>query len=349
MTKEIRLSDHSRYPAVVCDNALSGLGAEIVKARGLSRALVVSEENAWRACGDVAFKSLTESGFAPQSLVLPAGEKTKSLPSLERIMIALSELGMGRDDLIVALGGGMIGDLAGFAAATYMRGIDHVICPTTLLCAVDACVGGKTAVDLSCGKNLMGAFHQPRLIVCDTAVIGRLPKSVLREGIPEIVKHGLLADEGLLATLENGFPFEVLPQLILSNMEIKADYVSGDERDHGNRQLLNMGHTYAHALEKHTDYTLRHGEAVALGLIWECELSHSLGLCDAALAKRLKRIMAQHGLPNTPLRNARLADWMRMDKKNSDGKIAFALPARSGARLVLLDEDTVRAKLSSGS
>lgn len=278
-------------------------------------------------------------GVRCESLLLPDGERHKTLATAAAVLDALADLRAGRDASIVALGGGVVGDIAGFAAACYMRGIGFVQVPTTLLAQVDSSVGGKTGVNHREGKNLIGAFHQPRAVLIDTDVLGTLPDRELCAGVAEVIKHAVIADDDFFAWLEAhvGDLLErepaALAHAIRRSCEIKAAVVAADEREAGQRALLNYGHTFAHAIEHALGYgAWLHGEAVAAGMIMAAELS---GI-EAAQRERLRRLIEAAGLPTAPPDACRseLASAMRMDKKNRAGRVNFVLLRRIGEAFV---------------
>ncbi len=266
------------------------------------------------------------NGLEHGRVVLPDGEAHKTLASVDGIFRALGELGATRDACLIALGGGVIGDMTGFAAACWMRGVDFVQMPTSLLAMVDASVGGKTGVNLACGKNLVGAFHQPRAVVIDTDVLATLPDREYRAGLAEVVKHGAIGDGDFLVRLGsltdalNRRDAEALAEIIEHACRFKAAVVARDETEQGRRALLNFGHTFAHALETEAGYgQLLHGEAVAIGMLQAARLSAQLGLADADDGARLERLLAGFGLPLRPpagLDPGALLAHMRLDKKN---------------------------------
>jgi len=281
-------------------------------------------------------------GAAPwngETITFAAGERSKTRDSWAGLTDALMERGFGRDSGLIALGGGVTGDLAGFVAATYMRGVPHLQVPTTLLAMLDASVGGKTGVDTPQGKNLVGAFHPPAAVVADPRTLATLADRDYRAGLAEAVKHGLVADRAYFQWMEINAPalvsrsLDTLTQLIRRSVEIKAEVVGGDERESGRRAILNAGHTVAHALEQVSDYELPHGEAVALGLVVECELAEQLGVASAGLRKRVAALLGQLGLPGQlppGLDRTALVGTMATDKKNRSGQIHFALARQLG-------------------
>src|SRR6185312_8347084 len=258
------------------------------------------------------------------------GEASKSRESWAGLSDELLEMGFGRDSGLIALGGGMVGDLTGFVAATYMRGVPYALAPTTLLAMVDASVGGKTGVNTPQGKNLIGAFHPPVAVIADPQTLATLPDREYRGGLAEAVKHGLIADQSYFEWIESAAEDilrrdpAALAHLVRRSVEIKAEVVSEDEREGGRRAILNAGHTVAHALERVSNYGLPHGEAVALGLVLESELAEQLGLADPGLPRRVRDLLAGLGLPDQLLPGVdpmALVDSMRGDKKNRRGHI----------------------------
>jgi 3-dehydroquinate synthase len=283
---------------------------------------------------------LGRAAWQGTALTFPPGESSKTREEWARLTDALLAHGFGRDTGIVALGGGVAGDLAGFVAATYMRGVPCVQVPTSLLAMLDASVGGKTGVDTPEGKNLIGAFHPPAAVLADPRALATLPERDYRGGMAEAVKHGLIADAGYFAWMEGDTEAllrrdePALTRLVRRSVEIKAEVVSGDEREAGRRAILNAGHTVAHALEHATGYGLPHGEAVALGLVAECALAERLGVAPAGLGKRVAGLLERLGLP-VRLAGAidpeRVVQAMGSDKKNRGATVRFALPRELGA------------------
>jgi len=297
------------------------------------RGLVVSDRNVEPLYGEVL-----RTALAPRLLgthVIDAAEGAKSLESAASVFATLATLGAGRDAHLFALGGGVVGDLAGFAAACWMRGVDYVQVPTTLLAMVDSAVGGKTAVNLPAGKNLVGAFHQPRLVLADLDTLATLPLRELRSGFAEVVKYGALGDPEFFAFLETHAEALLArdPQLLAETVQAccraKAALVARDPKERGERALLNFGHSFAHGLEAVTGYAaLRHGEAVAIGMALAARLSARLGLADAADAERLERLLARFGLATAyppDIGAAEVLAAMRLDKKNLGGRLRLIL------------------------
>ena len=280
---------------------------------------------------------------AADILTIPAGETNKTREVWGRLTDEMFAKGYGRDSVVIALGGGVVGDLAGFVAATFMRGIPVIQLPTTLLAMIDASIGGKTAVDTPAGKNLVGAFHAPAAVLIDPQLLATLPLRELRAGFAEVLKHGVIADGPYLNDVAKRAP-ELLAaggskgdsmfSLIVRSVEIKADIVSRDEREEGLRQILNFGHTVGHAVELVSGYTLLHGEAVAIGMALESELAEQIGLAQTGTAATVNRALQSAGLPTTLPPGSdgdAVIEAMRSDKKGRSGRTRFALPLRIGA------------------
>jgi len=272
--------------------------------------------------------------------MVPEGEQAKSRAEWTRLSDQLLDLGFGRDAAIIALGGGVVGDLAGFVAATYLRGVPVVQVPTTLVAMVDAAIGGKTGVDTGHGKNLIGAFHQPAAVVADPRCLLTLTDRNYRSGLAEAVKHAIIADHQYFGWLDDnaegvaGRDLKLLAPLVETSVRIKAEVVTRDEREAGPRAHLNLGHTIGHGIEQASGYRLRHGEAVALGLVAETSLAANLGLAPRDLPPRVKTLLDRLGLPvalTEPLRPDVVLNVMGYDKKASRGTIRFSLPSAVGA------------------
>jgi len=324
------------YPVYVEPGVLTRLGELVERHLPRRRVALLADETVYRLLRDGRLAGARWDGAA---LTFPAGERHKTRETWSRLTDELLRLGFGRDGAVVALGGGVAGDLAGFVAATYMRGVPCVQVPTTLLAMLDASVGGKTGVDTPEGKNLIGAFHPPAAVLADPLVLVTLPEREYRAGLAEAVKHGLIADREYFAWIEqNVEPLvarhpHALQFLVRRSVEIKAEVVSEDEREAGRRAILNAGHTVAHALEQATDYRLPHGEAVGLGLVAEAALATGLGLATPEAVARLAALLEQLGLPTRmgePLGEERIIAAMGSDKKNRGGGIRFALPRGVG-------------------
>jgi 3-dehydroquinate synthase len=328
---EVRLGARS-YPVVVAPGLIDDDAAIAATVSG-RHALVVSNEVVAPLALERVRRAL--AGKSVATVVLPDGEVQKSLASADRLFAALAQLGASRDATLVALGGGVIGDLTGFAAALWMRGVPFVQIPTTLLAMVDSSVGGKTAVNLAQGKNLVGAFHQPRAVLIDPNMLLTLPKRELRAGFAEVVKYGAIGDHAFFAWLEQHAEAlltlkpDSTAEAIERSVRHKAGVVARDEREDGERALLNFGHTFGHALETLGDYHgLNHGEAVAVGMVLAADLSARLGMASSADHDRLNDLLVRLGLPTRiPLGYPadRLLDAMRLDKKALSGLLRLIL------------------------
>ncbi len=337
------------YDIVVGDGVLAEAGARLAALLPGRRVIVVTDEHVAPLHLEALTRSLAKPGITTRQTVLPAGEATKDFAHLERLIEGLLDLGIERDTVLLALGGGVVGDITGFAAATALRGIDFVQLPTTLLAQVDSSVGGKTGINTRHGKNLVGAFHQPRLVLADSGVLETLPRRELQAGYAEIVKYGLIGDPDFFAWLE-GHGADVLDgdhaairHAVVTSCRAKASIVAADEREAGKRALLNLGHTFGHALEAETGFgnTLLHGEAVAIGMVMAFDLSVRLGLCPPDDADRVRRHIAAVGLPTgtefapAVLWNpARLVGHMARDKKVKDGRLTLILTRGIGRAFV---------------
>jgi len=315
---------------------------------------VITDENVGPLHAAAVLKSLEAAGSKAVLLTVPAGERSKCLATAEDVCDRMIEAGLDRGSFVVALGGGVIGDLAGFVAAIYQRGIPLVQIPTTIVAQVDSSIGGKTGVNARAGKNLIGAFHQPLLVLADTNTLATLPDREYREGFAEVIKHGAIRDAALLDELDPATPRENLAPLIARNITIKATLVAEDEREQsGQRALLNFGHTIAHAIENVAGYgRFLHGEAVSLGLAAALEISrHKAGLA-AAEADRVREKLAAFGLPLAlpdDLGTDALIAAARRDKKFAQGRIRYVLVPRLGEAFVAEDvtEDDLRAALQT--
>ena len=318
------------YPIVIGGNALADL--RLPDALGGRQCLVVSDDNVAPLYAQTLLGRLGLS--EERCLALPAGEQHKHLQSFERIVQRMAALGLRRDDCLIALGGGVVGDLAGYAAASYMRGIDFIQCPTTLLAMVDSSVGGKTGLNLPAGKNLLGAFWQPKLVIADVDVLATLNDREYRAGLAEVVKYAAIADPALFVWLEdhvaqiNARDHTTVVHMVAASCEHKAAIVARDEVESGERALLNFGHTFGHALEAATDYSqLLHGEAVAIGMHQAAVLSASMAIADRSDQERLGRLLVALKLPVEPpkLPLARLRHHLSLDKKAGAGGLKFIL------------------------
>jgi len=289
---------------------------------------------------------LVRQGFEVVRIVLADGEEHKNWRSLDSIFGTLLEHRCGRDCTLIALGGGVVGDLAGFAAATYQRGVQYIQVPTTLLAQVDSSVGGKTAINHPLGKNMIGAFHQPRLVISDMDTLKTLPERELRAGLAEVIKHGLIRDAAFFGWLEENIePLlardpDALSHAVIRSVQIKAEIVGQDERESGLRQLLNFGHTFGHAIEAGLGYGVwLHGEAVAAGMVMAADLSRRLGSLSEADADRIRTLLGRAGLPvaASAIGARRMQQLMSVDKKARAGRVPFVVLERLGAAVLRSD------------
>ena len=358
----VALADRA-YDVLVAPGLIGEAGRHLAPLLKEPRAFVVTDERVAQLHLPALGHSLDQAAIRWSPIALPPGETTKDFANLERVIDRLLADRIERGHMLVALGGGVIGDLAGFAAAVVLRGVDYVQVPTTLLAQVDSSVGGKTAINTRRGKNLVGSFHQPRLVLADIDVLQTLSKREFLAGYAEVVKYGLIGDadffswlEGHGAAIVDGDP-EARRRAVAQSCAAKAAIVAADERENGVRMLLNLGHTFGHALEAECGFSdeMLHGEAVAMGLVLAFELSHRLGLCSAEDAGRVRRHLAAVGLPTSfeayPERAwdpDALIEHMRGDKKVAGGRVAFVLAHRIGEAFVARDVDLaeVRALLA---
>ncbi|WP_339861460.1 3-dehydroquinate synthase [Paremcibacter congregatus] len=351
----VTVKDHS-YPIYVGANLLEQAGEIIAPILSRPQSVIITDENVARHQLSRLEKSLTNAGIAFSTLILPAGEATKSFDQLQSVLDQLLGLKLERSDKIIALGGGVIGDLVGFAASIYQRGIGFIQIPTTLLSQVDSSVGGKCGINTPRGKNLVGSFHQPDLVLTDVTTLDSLPERQVRAGYAEVVKYGLINDVDFFTWLEsNGEKIITGDRLaqthaILTSCRAKAHVVAEDEKEKGNRALLNLGHTFGHALEAECGYadTLIHGEAVAIGMVMAFDLSVRMGLCPQADAETVRQHLERlalptrisdpkHALSNIPMTAQRLFDHTLHDKKASGGKVTFVLTRGLGQAFLCRD------------
>ena len=348
-----RTVDVLGYQVIIGAGLLDTLGAVCQRVAPAHRYAIISDDHVARHWMSPAMAAISKA--MPRSAInvtVPAGEASKTREEWSRLTDWLLAEGAGRDTVIVALGGGVVGDLAGFVAATYLRGIPVIQVPTSLLAMVDASIGGKTGVDTPRGKNLVGAFHQPAAVIADPATLATLPAAHVRAGIAEVIKHGAISDASYFrlaaswgamvhrATQHEGggadaFDWTGLPtlEIISQSVATKANVVNADPLERGRRQVLNAGHTVAHALERESGYGLLHGEAVAIGLVTEAELGQAAGVTEAGTAHALRSALGGAGLPTSlpaGTNPARLIEAMRVDKKSRGGRLAFSLLASVG-------------------
>lgn len=323
--KTVTVAASKTYDVRIGSGLLDQLGSFTRELGKAQTACLVSETNVYPLFGEKVVQSLENAGLKVVTFVFPAGEESKNPGTYLELLNFLAASRLTRSDLIVALGGGVTGDLAGFAAATYLRGIRFIQVPTTLLAAVDSSVGGKTAIDLPAGKNLVGAFCQPSLVLCDTDTLNTLPKEVFRDGCAEVIKYGVLYDPVLFSHLEqHGLDFD-REYVITRCVELKRDVVMEDEFDTGARMKLNLGHTIGHGVEAQSDFTLSHGKSVAIGM---AIVSRACGCPDTP---RILSILRRFGLPTSTAESAEdILSYALSDKKRSGGQVNLILPNAIG-------------------
>ena len=319
------------YEVKVSRGLLDTLGAEAAALLKGRTAAIVSDSNVAPLYLDKTKASLEQAGFRVCSFVLPAGEASKNGQTYLELLEFLAEHQITRSDGLVALGGGVVGDLTGFAAATFLRGVNFIQIPTTLLAAVDASVGGKTAIDLKNGKNLAGAFYQPRLVLCDLNTLDTLPAEIFADGCAEVIKYGMIGDPDLLDLLETT-DFQKDPEEIVARcVAQKRDLVEQDEFDTGVRQLLNLGHTIGHGIEACSGYQLSHGKAVAIGMTLITRAAVAFGLCPAETLPRLQSLLKKYHLPDaTDYEAQALYEKALSDKKRTGSTIRLVVPTAWG-------------------
>jgi 3-dehydroquinate synthase len=334
------------YHILVGAGALGTVGAELAKLRVGRKVVLVTDPVIARLHGETAARSLSAAGFELVRLSVPEGEQAKRLETARELWDRLLDAGCDRSTTVVALGGGAVGDLAGFVAATYMRGMNFVQVPTTLLAQVDASIGGKTAIDHPRAKNLIGAFHQPRLVLVDPAVLSTLPDREFRSGLAEVIKHGIVLDADYFRDLEENIPallardLPTLERVVAGSCRIKARVVERDEQEAELRWVLNYGHTIGHALEAATSFARwAHGEAVALGIAAESGLAERLGLAAPTTRERQVGLLRAVGLPVAGLGAEPVAvvEALSRDKKARDGRIPFILSPEIGRYQLVFD------------
>jgi 3-dehydroquinate synthase len=344
---------HHQYEITIESGALARVGAIVRALAPAGRCAVFSDAHVETHRAAVC-ESLRRADYEVVQAVVPSGEENKNLATVGSLYDVLLDARLERRSPLIAVGGGVTGDTAGFVAATYLRGLPFVQCPTTLLAMVDSSVGGKVGVNVPQGKNLIGAFHQPIAVIADPLVLRTLPARELRCGLAECIKHGVLGDESLFVFIEErlerilALDAPTIAELVRRNVEIKAAVVITDERESGVRAHLNLGHTFGHAVEATAGYgVLLHGEAVALGLIAAATVATRMRLCDPTVAPRIARLIERAGLPTRAALPADqvLLESMQLDKKVQAGRIRFVLPSRIGA--VVLRDDVPAADIAA--
>ncbi len=330
VTDRIPVRASVNYTVTVGQDLLAKSGEWLLDLHAPCVVTLVTDDTVNALYADTVEKSLTAAGFTVHRFVFPHGEPSKSTATLVDLLEYMAQHALTRTDMVVALGGGVVSDMAGFSAAVYLRGIAHVTMPTTLLAAVDAAVGGKTGVDLAAGKNLVGAFKQPLGVLCDTATFQTLPPLERQNGMAETVKTAMLSDPALFSSLENAATID-LADAVARCIRYKAHIVEQDEQDNGCRQLLNLGHTVGHAVEQCSDFTLAHGQAVAIGMAVIARAAAKRGLCATADAARLIAVLRAHGLPTkNPYTAQDLMTVALRDKKRRGNTLTLIVPHMIG-------------------
>ena len=347
---EIQSRDHC-YRVLIAGNLLEQTGPLIRSICTNARCAVITDNTVASLFAEKTLASLRAAGFAPVLIPIAAGESAKSMAQAEAVCEAMSAAGLDRTSFLVALGGGVVSDLAGFVAAIYLRGIPFVSIPTTLLAQVDSCIGGKTGVNSAAGKNSIGRFHPPALVIADTDTLRTLPRKIWNEGFAEIIKHGIIRDPDLFARVENGARFRLaddanwsrdLAWLIERNLTIKAEIVSKDEREKtGTRSLLNFGHTVGHAIEFAANYrNILHGEAISLGIVAAAEVSVQRAGLSLGEAERIKAALHARGLPialPVDFPRGKILEALPRDKKFEDGQVRFVVAHAIGRASIATD------------
>lgn len=330
--KTVEIRTGKPYEVKIGKGLLNRTGQELLQLLGRTcTAAILTDDTVDGLYGGLVQKALESRGFQAFRFAVPHGEKNKTLAHWGGMLDFLADHRLTRSDIVVALGGGVPGDMAGFAAACYLRGVDFIQVPTTLLAMADSSVGGKTGVDLTAGKNLAGAFHQPRLVLCDPEALETLPGETLLDGVAESIKHGVLQDPSLFQLFEENTWRDRLETVVERDVTIKAAFVTGDERDTGRRQQLNLGHTFAHALETCSDFQITHGHAVGVGMAYAARLAFRLGLCGEEVPRRILNALNAVGLPMAAAYGPEeLARAALSDKKRMGDTVAMVLPREIG-------------------
>ncbi len=329
MSIKVSVKASGNYDIYIGQGLLDEAGKQIKQVKKVCRAVIITDSNVDTLYSERLKKSLEKESFQVSKFTFEAGEKSKCASTFIEILEHLATQNITRSDVLIALGGGVVGDITGFAAACYLRGIDFVQIPTTLLAAVDSSVGGKTAIDLKAGKNLAGAFYQPKMVICDTQTFKTLPDKEIACGYAEVIKYAVLFDENFCESLENGNVD--ITDIVEKCVTFKRDIVERDEFDTGERKLLNFGHTSAHGIEKVSDFSVTHGEAVGIGMIIAAKISQNMGICEKGLDKRIQRLLERFNLPvSYEISAEQLYDAALMDKKRESSRITLVLPEKMG-------------------
>lgn len=348
--KTVHIDASKSYDVRIGRGLLDDCGRQIAERVRCASAAVVADDTVYALYGERVCASLEAAGIRTVCYVFPHGEKSKNLLEYAKILNFLAENRVTRADALIALGGGVTGDLGGFAAATYLRGIPFVQLPTTLLAAVDSSVGGKTAVDLPAGKNLAGAFYQPELVLCDLDTLDSLPREIFLDGCAEVIKYAALGSRELFALLADIPSGKGLEEVTARCVEMKRDFVQSDELDRGARQMLNLGHTFGHAVEASSRFTLSHGKSVAIGMAMILRAACSRGLCSAETRDAVIALLQRYGLPTEcPYPADMLLGALSADKKIFGTRLNLVVPTDIGAcRLLPVGVDELSGWLRDG-
>lgn len=329
--KTVEVDAAVRYNIVIDKGILPKSGDMIKEVTSAERVAVITDDTVDKLYSDVVMKSLSDAGFETFKFVFPHGEKSKNISTFSSILEFLAESGLTRTDALVALGGGVVGDVAGFAAASYLRGIDFIQIPTTLLACVDSSVGGKTAIDLKAGKNLAGAFYQPKLVIADFETLSTLTDWIFADGMAEVIKYGVIFDKAFFEFLRDNEAKDNLEYVITRCVELKRDIVNADEKEKGVRALLNFGHTVGHAIEKCSGYKIPHGSAVAVGMVIISRAAYKCSFCGENYADIIASLNKKYSLPvSTDFSSSELSSAAMADKKRSGDKIKLIIPETLG-------------------
>lgn len=327
----VKVAASKNYNIYIGNELIDSCGEMIKQELGICSVAVITDDNVDRLYADRVINSLEKSGFRTVKFVFPHGEESKSVNTYAEILSFLAENHITRSDMILSLGGGIPGDMGGFAAATFLRGIKFVQMPTTLLSAVDSSVGGKTAVNLPNGKNLVGAFYQPDMVICDYSALETLKPEIFADGCAEVIKYGVILDDDFFNFLRDNDIKENIEYVITRCVELKRDIVNQDEKDTGIRAILNFGHTIGHAIEINSSFGISHGSAVAIGMVIASKGAYTLGYCDCDLTETIKNVLIKNNLPVSCEYSAEvLYDVACSDKKRTGGTITLIIPEIPG-------------------
>lgn len=330
----IDINTNKNYQITLQEGIIHQIGFEMMRHHNGGKICIISDKNSNKYWGTSLSNSLEGMGFELHSLVFPPGETTKNFANLEKIINYLAQHRFSKSDFLIGLGGGVIGDLTGFAASIYMRGVEFYNIPTTLLSAVDSSVGGKTAVNLPTGKNMVGTFWQPSGLFFDINTLSTLPKDQIKNGLGEVIKSGVIMDESIISLMENHWPDrlpEITEELIYKSINVKKEIVQQDEREKGPRQTLNLGHTVGHAVENLSGYKIPHGQAVSIGLLIMAKLAERMDWAQGNMSYRLEHLYQRYSIDVAcPFAPKEIAQEIMADKKRRGDTITLAIPLKIG-------------------